>query len=50
MWNPKRNDTQMKLLTKQRLTDLENEFMVAGRTMGEGIVREFGWICTHCSI
>ena len=47
MWNPKRNDTQMKLLTKQRLTDLENELMVAGRTMGEGIVREFdGYVHT----
>ena len=33
MWNLTRNDTSE--LTKQTLTDLENEFMVA---------------CTHCSI
>ena len=32
---------QMNLLTKQRLTGLENKLMVAG---GEGIVREFGEI------
>ena len=44
MWNLKENQKymiQMNLLTKQRLTDLENKLMVAG---GEGIVREFGKI------
>ena len=29
MWNLKRNDTN-ELLTKQRLTDLENKLMVGG--------------------
>ena len=35
---------QMNLLTKQRLTDLENKLMVAGAGEGRGggIVREFG--------
>ena len=36
--------TQTNLLTKQRLTDLENKLMVAGAGEGRGggIVREFG--------
>ena len=43
MWYLKRNDTNE--LTKQRLTDLENQLMVLegwGGVLGEGIVGEFG--------
>ena len=40
-WTLKRNDANE--LTKQRLTDLENELTGAGlKDGGEGIVREFG--------
>ena len=39
---------QMYLQNRKRLTDLENELMVAReKGKGEGIVREFG-MCTHC--
>ena len=45
MWNFKRYNTDE--LTKQRLTDLENELMVAE---GKGYLRSLGWIYTHCYI
>ena len=45
MWNLKRYNTNE--LTKQRLTDLENELMVAG---GKGYLGSLVWICTHCYI
>ena len=44
MWNLKRSDTN-ELANRNRLTDLENELMVArgwGDDEGEGRVREFG--------
>ena len=44
MWTLKRNYTNELLQNRKRLTDLENEPMVAGE---EGIVRDFGWTCTH---
>ena len=45
MWTLKRNDADE--LTKQGITDLENELMnlwlwVEGKDGGNGIVREFG--------
>ena len=41
---------QMYLQNRKRLTDLENELMVAReKGEGEGIVGEFG-MCTHCCI
>ena len=33
---------QMNIRNRKRLTDLENEPVVAGRKDGEGIVRKFG--------
>ena len=43
MWNLKINDTNdLYLLKRKRLTDLENELMVAGGSTGEGVVGEFG--------
>ena len=44
MWTLKRNYTNELLQNRKRLTDLENEPMVAGE---EGIVRDFGWTYTH---
>ena len=38
---------QMNLLTKQRLTDIENELMAAGE---KGQLRTLGRSCTHCYI
>ena len=35
---------QMDLQNIKRFTDLDNKLMVAGRRMGEGIVREFGMV------
>ena len=36
------------LLTKQRLTDLENGLLVAlGEGCGEGELGSVGWACTH---
>ena len=32
----------MKLLNRNRLTDLEHKLSLLGETVGEGIVREFG--------
>ena len=43
----------MNLQNRKRLTDLENEFMIAGGEDGkykEGQVGSLGWTCTHCYI
>ena len=46
MWNLKRNDTN-ELRKRNRLTDLENELMVA---RGKGQLGSLGRTCTHCYI
>ena len=45
MWNFKRYNTDE--LTKQRLTDLENELMVA---RGKAQLGSLAWTCTQCYI
>ena len=52
MWNLKRSDTN-ELANRNRLTDLENELMVARRKdagEGGGEIGSLGWTCIHCSI
>ena len=47
MCNLKRNDTNEFTKEKRRLTNLEDEFMVAREEgWGEGVVREF-WMDVH---
>ena len=49
MQNLKRNDTNE--LTKQGLTDLESEFLIArGKDQGKGYLGSLGWKCTNCYI
>ena len=48
MQNLKRNDTNE--LTKQKLTDLANEFRLCEEQCGEGQLGSLGWTCTHCCI
>ena len=42
----------MNLQNRKRLTDLENEFMIADGEDGneEGQLGSLGWTCTHCYI
>ena len=40
----------MNLPSRKRLTNLENELMVAGRDVGKGQLGSLELTCTHCYI
>ena len=40
----------MNLVIKQKQTHRECNYGYQAEKTGEGIVKEFGWTCTHCYI